>query len=228
LDEKFKHSFQMDKVLDLFKQKNKEFSFIQKEAEKYKKVLKEVYENTPDEQKDQGIHITDRENHGQVYSQYIEFPNGDYYWISWEIEKLKQVIKEKKIRDRIIKAKEVGTNFRNRQVFEKILKKKLKDYKPIIIIKYPPFKISTGSDWLLVDGNHRIAARYYYGKKGESDIKAFIVNEGDQIKGMLSKLDQTLYKIHFNMINTSLYLESVKNKRTRYNEEELKGLLFSI
>ncbi|MGO4107889.1 hypothetical protein [Paenibacillus sp. YAF4_2] len=131
----------------------------------------------------------------ETFTQEVTFSMGDYYRVTWNIEKAKEIIK----RDNIL-AEEFNCEFISQDIdFSSVETERLKfastNKDPIIVVDYHITNNSTGG-LIVVDGNHRVVSRTLRGVKA---IKGYKLNRDQQFEALADEFDKCIYKIHSNI-----------------------------
>lgn len=113
-------------------------------------------------------------------------PPGNYYDVSWDVEKIKEMVRKRNLRPFLVPVKEPSNEV------DWDYAKKLESDEPILMVDYMP----TG-EFIIVDGNHRMAKRYLENPNGL--IEAYVLNPRDQIFCFCSDLFLYWFMVHHNI-----------------------------
>jgi hypothetical protein len=155
------------------------FPGLRETLSSYKELLKE-YEFSP-------VIAT----HGQIYEGEIVFPRGDFYKISWDVGFSQGIIKEFNLRPQMLSIDYLKDAIDPETIEIKHLKKSMKNKEPIIVAGYP--LLSGDVKHYILDGNHRVYARY---KAAHQGIAGYILSPEHHFYAMASDIHRVLYLVH--------------------------------
>ncbi|MDF2064948.1 hypothetical protein [Bacillus sp. Cr_A10] len=131
----------------------------------------------------------------QYFEQIIILPVGDdYYTVCWSVQKAKEVIKRHNIQLINFITKVVADGVPPGAVNTAYLEQALINNEPVIVIKYPLF--STRTQFIVIDGNHRIISRL---QNGDKYVKGYLIDSELQNEALAGELDRILYVVHYNI-----------------------------
>jgi hypothetical protein len=146
----------------------------------------------------------------QYYEQKIDLPVGnDFYTVRWSVPKAQEVIKTYNIGEIKFFTNVVSEGVTKDTINQNFLETAYKNEDPIIVVRYP--LLSTRTQLLVIDGNHRVISR---SEKGEQYTKGYLLDTKFQEKALAGEMDRVLYRIHYNigMIVNYLMGEFTKTK----------------
>ena len=128
----------------------------------------------------------------QIYTCTFFFPHNQYYKISWNVAKAKDLIKEHGV-----PIVQLNLDYIADSIFEKDLtlahvEKARQNNNPIIVACY-----ERTQSFIVIDGNHRAYAKLQ--DKKETKIDAYILSPKLHIASMCSTLDIALYMVATNL-----------------------------
>lgn len=127
----------------------------------------------------------------QIFSIRIHLdPMGNYYDVSWDVERLKETVRKKKLKPFLVPVKEPTGEV------DWDYAKQMENGEPILMVDYMPTK-----EVIIVDGNHRMAKRYMENPRGL--IQGYILSPYDQSLCFCSDLYLHWFMVHHN-INTMM------------------------
>ena len=129
---------------------------------------------------------------GQTFELLMTMDQNNFYYLQWEIDKLDFLIKKYRLEPEALLFKDIQSTFADREINESHLPFALINNDPIIVAfcnqVRPPFAV--------VDGNHRVAARY---RAGIHEIQAYILPPSLHLQGMTTDTYKILFAIHYNI-----------------------------
>lgn len=146
----------------------------------YRECLKETY--------NKNVYLVK----GETFTQEFVLDDEISYNISWNISTAKELIKDYKIQSTTFDVKELYEQVKKKDISNVYLKKAIRNKEPIIIAYYP----TSPQPYVVIDGNHRVAANYQAGKK---NIKAYVLKPSLHLQAMASEFDRLVYGIYFNL-----------------------------
>ncbi|MCB2310631.1 hypothetical protein LGL55_05780 [Clostridium tagluense] len=140
------------------------------------------------------------------YQRTIDLSFGEYYNLIWNVDKLKKIINENKIKKRpflltgLIDV--VDENGINKFALENASKNK----KPIIVGYFPQLN----PHYIVIDGNHRVMSRYQRHKK---IIMGYEISPQYLAKGLAGEIFKNLFIMHLNMHAVLTYIVGEINEK---------------
>jgi hypothetical protein len=129
------------------------------------------------------------------FSQEITFPSDEYYYVTWNIEKAKEIIKRDNIYPQKFECVFISQDINFNTVDQTKFSYALRNQEPIIIVDYNVVHNSTGG-LIVIDGNHRLVSRTLQGVKY---IEGYTLNREQQFEALADEFDICIYKIHSNI-----------------------------
>ncbi|WP_343339059.1 hypothetical protein TPELB_14090 [Terrisporobacter petrolearius] len=171
---------------------NYKFKNLENLFEEYRKVILKDCDNQVNE-------INERDKAMNDKSQLFIYPFsiGDFgLELGWDIDKIKNIIKDYNIPIAKVKVKDIVDEADFREIVE--------DYdtlnkEPIIIASIehiPNYNI-------VIDGSHRLYKKY---KNNEEDINAYVLEPKYHIEGMYLNIYKDIYKVANNIVNIQSYI----------------------
>lgn len=141
----------------------------------------------------------------EIYTKEVYIDNNNYYEITWDIEKTKDIISSYNIPVSLVKTTQAYNLTQKNEIDEKRLVHAQKNNKPVIIAETPNMK----PNFILIDGNHRVVAKH---KLGLELIEAYVLQPGFHISGMINDLSRVLFVIHYDIWLFESYLAGLCDK----------------
>ncbi|MFC4077791.1 hypothetical protein [Salinithrix halophila] len=149
-------------------------------------------------------------------------PTGDYYEVSWEVDKVKQWIRERQLQPIQLPVMQL---IQSKQRVNRREVRSLKEpFEPIIALDYPPM-----NRLVVLDGNYRLAKRYL--ENPCAQIEVFRLRVEDHLPLMTDELCRTLFKVHHNLITLCHYMAEGGDQRLFFGDSDSKqdlGNLYPI
>lgn len=143
-------------------------------------------------------------NFKETFIQKIYINDNNFYVIAWRIPVVKKIIKKYNLPLCKFKLDEIIDLVHPQYINKAHLGTALKNNAPIFMVSYPP--VLTENKFLLIDGNHRVTSKHIAGQK---EISGYILEPEQHLQAMVCKLDQTLFKIHYNYYMIASYIGGV-------------------
>ncbi|WP_144553369.1 hypothetical protein [Bacillus sp. X1(2014)] len=136
------------------------------------------------------------------YTFKMNLRNGDFYDINWDIQKVKRVIRKKRVKSKQINIKPLLNYIDSSGIDISALSSAFQNTEPIIIGQMAPDLLPPRGE-VILDGNHRVYSRH---QKGINNVSAFIVPFEEHIKAVTGDIYKNLVKINFNLILIMKYM----------------------
>lgn len=182
----------IEEQLDTFPRK---YPNLSQELNNYRKQLWSDIENVKEEAKEIKDAMKPKE---QIYSQVFHAYESSYK-IEWSIHKAKEIIKKHDIKRQELSLETLIPAVDQSNIIESYLPQVANSKEPVIIAHYPLTDLSN----CIIDGNHRIIAKY---QAGETAISAYILEPKHHLQAMLFNLYRNFYKVHNNISEFFKYM----------------------
>lgn len=133
-------------------------------------------------------------NSGETYVEKVEIDSNNYYYIAWNIASVKKTIQKHDFPCSRLDLTKVFKAVEKNCINESRLSYSLHNDKPIIIASYP--QLTNRQRFVVIDGNHRITARF---RDGQKEINGILLSPTYHMPGMVGDFHRTIFKIHHNM-----------------------------
>lgn len=141
----------------------------------------------------------------EFYSRVIHLNDGDYYSVTWDIRKAKDIIKAEKIKVETFSVDELSSSVSEKDIDWNYIRENTdKSDEPIIVVPYQPI-----GEWMVIDGNHRLVKKYR--QNPQTTVKAYVLNQSQNVEAMAGNLYRVLYTIHHNVNMMVTYLAGRDN-----------------
>ncbi|MEF3355792.1 hypothetical protein PV403_21920 [Paenibacillus sp. GYB006] len=157
-------------------------------------------------------------NSHHMFEETMYFPhcNGEYT-VTWDINRarhlINQMIQNRRLIANEVSVEEVYPYIQKNEITESYLPNALKSNEPIILVWYSPT-----SQKLIIDGNHRVAARYRQDPKTKIQVYGPFSHYA-HIDFMSNDLNRKLFVIHHNMQMIFNYMKGDMTKRELFSGE---------
>ena len=155
---------------------------IQEALTHYKHRIQEQFESG-----EQLHYMTD-----QIYTSKFIFPDNQYYEISWNIAKAKDLLKQCGAPIVQLSLDKIADSIFEKDLTLAHVEKARQNNNPIIVTFYEPTQ-----SFVVIDGNHRAYAKLQ--DKKETTIDAYILSPQGHMASMCSTLDYALYMFAHNL-----------------------------
>ncbi len=129
----------------------------------------------------------------QNFNRDVQLGNGQFYTMSWDVNRAEEMIKEIKMKPKMIDISIIKPSVLQADYNEEHLDYALENQDPIIIGYYPQLK----EKYVIIDGVHRVTARY---KNNIKKIPAYDLQPSQHLQVMNGRIYQVLFKIHYNYL----------------------------
>ncbi|HDR7761526.1 TPA: hypothetical protein QCY16_005212 [Bacillus cereus] len=146
-----------------------------------------------------------------------------YYYLTWDIPKLKELIRENEIIPNTLIVDNLVAEALNNDVNLNTIDMNRENNEPIIIAQHPV--ANNNYRGVIIDGNHRIARAY---KKGNHQILAYVLPSFVHMKGMLLDLDVFLFKLAYNFDLITKFVDHMYVVSDENLKKELHDTLFKV
>lgn len=134
----------------------------------------------------------------QIYTSEFFFPTNQFYQISWNIQKARELILEHSIPVDKLELHKLSNTIFDEDIEHHHLPNALHNDDPIIVVFYEPTQ-----EFIPIDGNHRAYARL---QKNQKYIDAYILPPQIHMLAMCSTLDYALYMFAHNLNALGCYV----------------------
>ncbi|HDR7359779.1 TPA: hypothetical protein QCX16_003189 [Bacillus toyonensis] len=146
-----------------------------------------------------------------------------YYYLTWDISKLKELIQENEIIPTTLIVDTLVAEALNNDVNLNTIDMNRENNEPILIAQHPV--ANNNYRGVIIDGNHRIARAY---KKGNHQILAYVLPSFVHMKGMLLDLDVFLFKLAYNFDLITKFVDHMYVVSDENLKKELHDTLFRV
>lgn len=170
---------------------------LEQTIKRYKTKLEAASNEPADEIKD--LLKTDNaminiDSNAQSFTQTINLPNGDFYDITWSVNKAIKVVETYSLPPISFFTDVISDGIAPGAIDPERLKGAQNNHNPILVVRYP--LLNTRTKMIVIDGNHRLMNKI---QKGEKEIRGYFLDVEHQEKALAGERDRTLYKIHYNL-----------------------------
>lgn len=132
-------------------------------------------------------------SYGETYSQCVRIDENNYYQMGWNISSAKKVVKRYKVSVSGLSLNDLVNAVDQQCINRSHLEVALQNNAPIIVALYPP--LNTEPRLFIIDGNHRVIAKF---EDGQEEISAYVLSPEQHMKALIGAGYKVLYKIHHN------------------------------
>jgi hypothetical protein len=127
-----------------------------------------------------------------VYGKDIDFVEGDFYTIFYDIPRAIKLIEDQKINADLCSIHDVASFVDQSNLVESHFATALINKDPIITVQYPPIR-----SMIIIDGSHRVIANAL--QNSNRQILCYILNSRQQYEVLAGRLFKNLYAVHYNL-----------------------------
>ncbi|MED1287784.1 hypothetical protein [Bacillus mycoides] len=154
---------------------------------------------------------------------YGEMGEVGYYYLTWDIPKLKEIIKEHNIIPSLIPVADLMEEVKINNINLRTIDLNVQNTEPVIVAQH----MASGTRYrgALIDGNHRVAQAY---KRGDKNMLVYFVPSFLHIETLLSDLDVFLFKLAYNFQTIAEIMNVIEGANSESFKTELYDKLFKL